>query len=70
MNFSRLSDWHEISDDGAYTVCAALVGDRFKFQAWKLAAEQGRAATLLGTTDQADAAREICRQHRESGVTA
>lgn len=69
MNFTRMGQWHEISDDGAYTVAASRVGDRFKFQAWKLAAEKGRAASLLGTFDEASAARACCQEHR-GGVAA
>jgi hypothetical protein len=69
MNFTRVSDWHEISDCGAYTVSAARVQDRFKFQAWKLAAEKGKTATLLGTFDEVALARQRCQEHRE-GIAA
>jgi len=69
VTFTRIGEWYEISDDGAYTVAAARVQDRFKFQCWKLAAEKGKTATLLGTFDEADAARQCCREHRD-GVRA
>lgn len=70
MNFTRMSDWHEISDCGAYVVSAASVKGRFKFQAWKLAAQSGKTASLLGTFDDAEPARELCRQHTKPAEAA
>lgn len=69
MTFTRMGQWHEISDCGAYTVAASRVCDTFKFQAWKLVPEKGKAAALLGTFDDAEGARKCCREHRE-GVAA
>lgn len=70
MNFTRMGQWYEISECGEYTVAASRVNDRFKFQAWKLAADSGKTATLLGTKDDAEEAREICRQHKKTGKVA
>ncbi len=68
MTFTRMGQWHELSDCGAYTVAASRVSDAFKFQAWKLAAEKGKTASLLGTFDDAVSARQCCRDHREGAV--
>jgi len=70
VNFKRMGEWYEISDCGAYTVAASRVQDRFKFQAWKLAAEKGKTATLLATRDDAEAARQACRDDKEGRVAA
>jgi hypothetical protein len=70
VRFDRVGQWHEISECGAYTVAASRVGDRFKFQAWKLAAEKGKSATLLATRDDAEAARQACRDHKDGRLAA
>lgn len=63
MTFTRMTEWHEISSCGAYTVCAARVMDKYKFQAWKLAPVKGQTAQLLGTFDDAPPARKACEDH-------
>lgn len=68
MTFTRMTEWHEISDCGGYTVCAARVMDKYKFQAWKLAPVKGQTAALLGTFSDAPEARKCCEQH--AGVPA
>lgn len=68
MTFTRIGEWYEISDCGGYTVSAARVQDRFKFQAWKLAPVKGQTAALLGTFSGAPEARKCCEEH--AGVTA
>lgn len=35
MNWTRATAWHEVSDCGRYRVCAAKVGDKYVFQAWR-----------------------------------
>lgn len=70
MNFNRISDWHEMSDDGAYTVAATRTRDKFKFQGWILAPSAGVTSQLLGTFDDAESARECCRKHREQARAA
>lgn len=60
MTFTRIGDWYEISDCGTYTVSAARVQDRFKFQCWRLAPRKGQTAELLGTFDDAASARQCC----------
>lgn len=66
MKFSRMSDWHELSDNGCYTVSGARVKDGFKFQAWLLAPQNGKTSELLGTFDTADDARKCCEQHEDT----
>jgi hypothetical protein len=63
MNFKRMSDWHEISDDGRYVVSAAHVIDRYRFQGFLLAPEKGKTSELLGTYDSAPEARQCCEDH-------
>lgn len=69
MKFTRMGQWHELSEDGAYTVAAARVDDHFRFQAWKLVPEKGKMAALLGTFDDVEEARQRCRDHKQ-GVAA
>lgn len=64
MTFTRMSQWHEISDCGKYVVSAAHVVDRFKFQGWLLAPEKGKSAQLLGTFDSAGEARTCCEDYQ------
>jgi hypothetical protein len=59
MNFVRLGEWYEMSECQRYTVAASKVGGAFKFQAWRLV--PGGVAQLLGTKDEAEAARDLCR---------
>lgn len=68
MNFTRMTQWHEMSECGRYVVSAAHVMDRFKFQGYKLAARIGETAQLLGTFDSAQEARECCEKHGGSDV--
>ncbi len=65
MKFTRMGEWYELSDCGCYTVCAARVGERFKFQAWLLSPTKGQPGELLDTFDDAQAARDYCKDHRE-----
>lgn len=73
MKFERVSDWAQVSDCGKYTVSAAKVAEmdgrrvkllRFKFQAWHVRPD-GQPALLLGTFDDAESARKLCREHAE-----
>lgn len=69
MKFTRMGQWHEISECGKYVVSAAHVVDRFKFQGWLLAPQKGKTADLLGTFDSADEARTCCEDY-EREMTA
>lgn len=70
MRFNRVGAWHEISECGAYTVAAVRVNDRYKFEAWKLVPEKGKTALSLGVFDDAEAARNACREHKAGKVAA
>lgn len=62
MKFNRISAWAEVSEDGRYTVSAHKVAGKYGFQAWrKPPAGSKDIAALLGTKDDAEAARELCR---------
>lgn len=63
MKFNRATQWAEVSDCGGYSVAAAKCGPLFKFSACRLRTAQQRPAELLGTFDDAEAARECCRQN-------
>lgn len=69
MKFTRMGQWHEISQCGKYVVSGAHVVDRFKFQGWLLAPEKGKTAQLLGTFDTADEARTCCDELQRDGET-
>jgi hypothetical protein len=58
MKFTRVSDWAEVSECNGYSVCAAQVMGRYKFQAWCIP------LTLLGTHYDAEACRQLCREHK------
>lgn len=66
MNFDRIGQWAEMSECKRYTVATSKVGGAFKFQAFRINANPP--ATLLGTKDDAESARQLCRDHvsRES----
>lgn len=59
MNFERVGQWAELSECKRYTVAASKVRGAFKFQAWRV--NPGEMATLLGTEDDAESARQLCR---------
>lgn len=63
MTFSRVTQWHEASDCGRYTVAIAQCIGVFKFSACRL--RERKPAELLGTFDDAESARECCRKHAE-----
>lgn len=59
MNWRRISNWHEESECGRYSVAASRVGGKYVFQAWR----RGDVATLLHTDTDAQACREACAAH-------
>ena len=60
MKFRRVSDWAEVSECNGYSVCAAKVLGKYTFQAWRVP------ATLLGTRNDAESCRELCREHAKN----
>lgn len=68
MRFSRISDWHELSEDGAYMVRAVREGARFRFESRLLVPAPGENTQLLGTFESAEAAKRCCRTHREEAA--
>lgn len=48
MNWSRVSQWAEISDCERYTVCVANVSGKFVFTAWRRATTRALVPTELG----------------------
>jgi hypothetical protein len=67
VNFERITQWAELSECKRYTVAASKVGGAFKFQAWRIV--PGGAAELLGTEDQAESCRQLCRDHLAQSPT-
>lgn len=63
MTFTRVSQWHEASDCGRYTVAIAKCGSTFKFSACRLRERQP--GELLGTFDDIESARQRCVEHSE-----
>lgn len=55
MNWTRATAWHEVSDCGRYTVCAAKVEDKYVFQGWR-----GSKPGELLCTGEAAECREVC----------
>lgn len=63
MNFSRIGQWAQLSDDGHYSVACVRVNDLYRFEAWHLNGGPGKDASL-GVFDDAEAARNACREHK------
>ncbi len=66
MNWTRVSAWHEVSDCGRYRVCAAKVGEKYVFQAWR---GSGPGELLLTDRDAAQC-REVCERDSTKGEAA
>jgi len=62
VKFNRLTDWHEMSEDRAYTVACVRVDGRFRFEAWNVTR---RPAVSLGVFDTAQEARGCCERQCE-----
>lgn len=56
MVFTRASKYHQVSDDGQYTVCWVSG----KYEAWHLKEQ------LAVNRETAEEARNICRAHRDN----
>lgn len=71
MNWSRVSQWAEISDCERYTVCVAKVLNRYVFTAWRRATTKTLAPTELGCFDDIalakDAAQKDADEHYARG---
>lgn len=64
MNFTRAGQWVELSDDGNYTVACVRVNDAYRFEAWHITGKPGTAAEALGVFNNAEDARNACREHK------
>ena len=62
MNFSRIGQWAQVSEDGQYTVACTRVNDVYRFEAWHIGEKP---AVALGVFPDANAARAACREHKE-----
>jgi len=67
MKFERITQWAELSECKRYAVSASKVMGKFKFQA-STEGEAGQPWVLLGTTDDAESARQLCRDHKRSAA--
>lgn len=68
MNWSRVSQWAEISDCERYTVCVANVRGRFVFTAWLRASTKTLAPTELGCFGDSAPAKAACEEHARAGT--
>lgn len=67
MNFTRASDWHQVSECGRYTVAAGRVNGVFNYTAHCVADKDNGSAGLLGAYRTAEEARARCQWHAEAG---
>jgi hypothetical protein len=67
MNFERITQWAELSECKRYTVAASKVLGKFRFQAFRVV--PGGMAELLGTEDEAESCRQLCRDHLAQSPT-
>lgn len=69
MNWSRVTQWAEVSDCERYTVCVVRINERYTFEAWRRATMKGHAPESLGTFDSPEEARKICEEHAAAVAT-
>lgn len=62
VGWNRVSQWAQVSDCGQYSVACVRVNDAYRFEAWKQT--PGKAPESLGIFDDAEAARQVCREHK------
>ena len=62
--WTRVTQWAQVSSDGQYSVACIRVRDAYKFEAWHLKGGPGT-DTALGLFDAAEVARDACRKHQD-----
>jgi len=68
VNWSRISQWAEISDCERYTVCVAKVNERFVFTAFLRATTRTLAPTELGCFSDSAPAKAVCEDHARANA--
>ena len=63
MNFTRIGEWAQVSEDGQYSVACIRTKDAYKFEAWHLNGGPGKDVNL-GIFDAAEVARDACYKHQ------
>lgn len=67
LNWTRVTDWAQVSDCGRYSVSACKVMGVFKFEAWYRA--KGKEQNL-GIFEESAQGRRVCENHAAKQETA